>query len=124
MEQQQMESCIEACNDCALANDRCAAACLKEQDVKAMASCISLNIDCAEICRLAVGVMARGSEATNTVCQACAAVCDMCADECDKHPQQYCRDCANTCRRCAAECRQMVNIATAGRTAGVGATPH
>lgn len=33
MAQQHFQSCIDACNDCALACDHCASACLNEQDV-------------------------------------------------------------------------------------------
>jgi len=51
MAPQQYQSCIEACNLCADACDYCAGACLQERDVKAMARCISLVMDCAQICR-------------------------------------------------------------------------
>lgn len=107
MENQQFASCIEACNACADACDMCTAACLGEQDVKMMARCIALDIDCAQLCRLAAAVMARGGEAARKICGACAAVCEMCAQECGKHPAQHCQDCAAACRRCAQECRQM-----------------
>lgn len=122
--QQQYQSCIEACNDCADACDMCAAACLQEQDVKAMARCIALDIDCAQLCRLEAGVMARGSEAAAAVCQACADVCDMCADECGRHPMQHCQDCAAACRRCAAECRRMGSSGAGVRGGGTAAGTH
>lgn len=98
---------IEACNDCADICDVCAASCLREDDVKAMARCIALDIDCAQLCRLAAGAMSRGGEAASAICQACAQVCDMCAEECGKHQMQHCQDCATACRRCADECRNM-----------------
>lgn len=104
---QQYQSCITACNACADACDMCAAACLKEEDVKKMARCIALDIDCAQICRLAASVMARGGEAAAAFCQLCAQVCEMCGEECGKHQMQHCQDCAAACRRCAQECRQM-----------------
>lgn len=53
MPHEQFQSCIDACNGCAVACDRCAASCLKEKDLHAMARCIALDMDCAEICRLA-----------------------------------------------------------------------
>ena len=62
MPHEQFKSCIEACNACAEACGHCAASCLKEPDVKAMARCIALDTDCAEICRLAAGYMSRASE--------------------------------------------------------------
>jgi hypothetical protein len=93
----------------------CSSACLHEQDVKMMARCIALDIDCAQLCRLAAGAMARGSEVSALICNACAAICDMCAEECGKHQMQHCQDCANACRRCATECRRM---------SGMGAAAH
>ncbi len=50
-------TCIEACNACAMECSHCAKACLQEQDVKMMARCISLDIDCAAICQLAAAAM-------------------------------------------------------------------
>ena len=102
-------SCIEACHACAIACDHCAAACLQEPDPKPMARCIALDIDCAQICRLAAAYMARGSELAADVCELCASICDACAKECDKHSMGHCKDCAKACRRCAEECRRMAS---------------
>jgi uncharacterized protein DUF326 len=110
MSHEQFKSCIDACNSCAEACDHCAASCLKEPDVRAMARCIALDIDCAAICRLAAGAMSRASECAGTLCEACADVCDACAEECAKHQKmEHCRQCAEACRRCAQECRQMAS---------------
>ena len=109
MAHEHFKACIAACNDCALACDHCASACLKEKDVASMARCIQLDIDCAAICRLAVGYMARGSELAADVCDLCATICEACAQECAKHPMVHCQDCAKACRRCAQECRQMAS---------------
>ncbi|MDO9635493.1 MAG: four-helix bundle copper-binding protein, partial [Thiobacillus sp.] len=87
-------SCIEACNDCAVACDRCAAACLQEPDPKPMARCIALDIDCAALCRLAAGFMARGSEFAQAVCALCAQICETCGAECSQHPHELCQACA------------------------------
>ena len=107
MDRQQSGTCIGACNECADACDFCAAVCLQEPEPKTMARCIALDIDCAQLCRVAAGFMARGSAAAVDLCQACADVCDMCAGECGRHPMQHCQECAAACRRCAAECRRM-----------------
>ena len=108
MPHDQMKSCIDACNDCAVACDHCAASCLQEQDVKAMARCIALDMDCAEICRLASAYMSRGSELSGEICELCADVCDACGKECERHStMEHCRKCAEACRRCAEECRRM-----------------
>jgi hypothetical protein len=107
MAHQQFQSCIDACNACAVACNHCAAACLQEQDVKAMARCIALDIDCAEICQLAAAAMARGSEMAKAICAACAQVCEACGAECGKHQMGHCQECARACERCAQECRRM-----------------
>ena len=107
MAHQQHTSCIEACNACAVACAHCAGACLQEADVKMMARCIALDMECADICRLAAASMARGGEFASAICAVCADACDACADECAKHSMSHCRECAAACRRCAKECRAM-----------------
>lgn len=80
---------------------------LQVQDVKMMARCIAVDIDCVAICRLAAGYMPRSSEMAKQVCTLCADVCDICGDECAKHQPDHCQQCAEACRRCAQECRAM-----------------
>lgn len=104
---QHYQSCIEACNACADACDHCATACLAEHDVKMMAECIRLDIDCAAVCRLAAGYMARGSQFAQRMCALCADICEACGAECARHAQDHCQACAQACRRCAEECRRM-----------------
>jgi hypothetical protein len=106
---QQFAACIAACNFCADTCDYCAASCLQEADPKMMARCIALDTDCAQLCRLAAGYMARGSESARTICEACARICTLCADECGKHQMDHCQHCAQACRQCADECRKMVH---------------
>lgn len=101
------QSCIEACNACADACDECSTACLKEPDVHMMAACIRADLDCAAICRMASGFMARGSDFAVKLCAVCAVVCEHCASECGKHQAEHCRRCAKACRDCAAQCRQI-----------------
>ena len=60
MSHEQFQSCIEACQRCADLCDHCASACLEEQNVAELARCIKLDMDCAQICRMAAGYMARG----------------------------------------------------------------
>lgn len=103
----QHQSCIDACNACADACDHCSTACLQEPDVKAMARCIALDMDCAAICRLSAGYMSRGSDFARQLCRLCAEVCQACGDECARHPHDHCQACAAACRKCAEECRKM-----------------
>lgn len=125
MNQALYESCLEACQQCSVACDRCAASCLGEADVGRMARCIALDIDCAQLCQMAAGFIARDSELAGAVGQACMLACDNCADECARHPMQHCQDCARACRRCADECRRMSAARPAAPRhggAGAGAT--
>lgn len=101
------QDCIDACNRCADACDHCATACLDEVGVAKLAKCIATDIDCAAICRTAVGFMARNSGSAAAICRVCAEVCEKCAEECAKHDHVHCRECAEECRKCAEECRKM-----------------
>jgi hypothetical protein len=109
MPHQRFESCIKACYECGEACNHCAASCLQEQDVKMMARCIALDMDCAEICALAAAVMSRASESSRAVCTTCAG--EKCGQECAKHQMEHCQQCAASCRRCAEECRKMAAMA-------------
>ena len=110
MSHETFNACIEACNACVVACNHCAASCLQEQDVKMMARCIALDMDCAQICALAAAAMARGSEHAKAICALCADICQSCGDECAKHGNHgmvHCQECAKACLQCAKECRQM-----------------
>ena len=101
-------SCIDACNACADACDLCASSCLQEEDVRALARCVALDIDCAAICRLVAGYVSRDSAFSEALCQLCPHVCLLCAEECSKHNTEHCQQCAHACRRCADACRQVM----------------
>src|SRR3954469_11030645 len=77
--------CIEACNHCANECTHCAAECLQEEDVRHMARCITLDRDCAVICRTASLLMSANSPYAADICRLCAEVCHACAEECRKH---------------------------------------
>lgn len=121
-----IQACIDACNRCATACDLCAAACLNE-DAQAMARCIALDIDCAQICRVTAGFIARQSASVADVCRACAAVCDACVAECTQHQMEHCQRCAEACRQCAEACRRVAGAEQQGHAGaslpqGTGAT--
>ena len=107
MTNQKYKACIDACNNCVVACNHCAASCLKEQDVKMMAHCIALDMDCAQICAFAAAAMARDSEHVKAICALCADICQACGDECAGHEMAHCQACAKTCHQCAQECRKM-----------------
>jgi hypothetical protein len=105
------QSCIEACHACAVACNHCAASCLREPDVKAMAGCIALDMDCAAICETAAGLMARGSDYAEEFCVLCAQICEACAEECVQHDMDHCQACARACKLCAEACHEMAAMA-------------
>ena len=100
-------ACIEACNGCATACNHCAASCLKEADVKMMARCIALDMDCAAACQFAAAAMGRGSEFAKAICALCADICQACGEECARHKHEHCQACAKAWRDCTAACRAM-----------------
>lgn len=102
------KTCIQSCYACADACDTCAIACLNEADPAPMARCIALDVDCAQICRMAAGFMARASEFDTALCELCARVCEACAVECGHHTMAHSQACAAACRACAQACRDMV----------------
>ncbi len=124
MAHEQYTTCIEACNSCADACDHCATACLAEENPKHMARCIALDMDCAAICRMAAGFMARDSEFVESLCNLCAEICDACGAECGKYDMQHCQDCAQACRRCAEECRAMGRKAKGKSLPGASTHAH
>ncbi|MES2005511.1 MAG: four-helix bundle copper-binding protein [Bacteroidota bacterium] len=107
MSHQQNHQLIAALNNCVAECNHCTTACLGEQDVKMLAKCIGLDIDCADICTLVAALTARGSEHAKHLLKECAEVCNACAEECEKHAKmgmEHCRTCAEACRACAAAC--------------------
>lgn len=101
---------LNALTNCAAECNHCATACLDEQDVKMLANCIKLDIDCAEICTIAAGFVSRNSSHARHILAECADICNACADECEKHAKhgmEHCKTCAEACRKCAEACSQM-----------------
>jgi hypothetical protein len=107
MSHQKFKECIDACLACAIECEHCATACLGEQNVNMMTTCIQRDRDCADICILTARLLARGSRHGEHLLRECAEICDLCADECSKHQIDHCQRCAEACRNCAEECRRM-----------------
>ena len=109
MSHEQNQGLIDALANCAAECNHCATACLDEQDVKMLARCIKLDIDCSEICQLAASYVSRGSEHAQRILNECAEICEACAEECEKHSHMdHCRRCAEVCRSCAELCHSGV----------------
>lgn len=92
--------------ECALACESCMSACLEDKDVHAMAHCIELDRDCAEVCFLGVKLLLRDSEVAHRYLLICEEACRLCADECSLHDHEHCKRCAEACRRCQEACHQ------------------
>ena len=92
--------------ECALACERCMAACLEEKDVTMMAHCIELDRDCAEICLLGAKLLLRDSAVSHQYLLICEEACKLCAEECSLHDEEHCKRCAEACRSCQEACHQ------------------
>lgn len=114
-------ACIAACQACVLACEHCAASCLQEDDVKSMAGCIRLDLDCAQACQMAVAYMARDSHFAQALCRLCAEICEACGEECGRHAMDHCQQCAEACRRCAQACREMAGTAQGSQSSAAAA---
>jgi len=97
---------IETLYKCVVACNHCAASCLKEEDVKMMADCIRLDLDCAEICQVTANLLSRGSEHGSHLLKECGEICGLCATEGEKHSgkMEHCKECAEACRACETAC--------------------
>lgn len=99
---------LKALGNCAAACHYCATACLDEQDVQMLTSCIKLDLDCADICQVTAAFVARVSPHAPHLLKECAEICEACSKECEKHAHmEHCRLCAEACRQCAEACSVM-----------------
>lgn len=109
-DQTALASCIDACFECAQACAACADACLGESTVTDLRHCITLDLNCADVCGATGRVLSRQTsydpEMSDGVLRACRDACERCAAECEQHAghHEHCRVCAEACRRCAAAC--------------------
>jgi hypothetical protein len=102
------KKCIEACLACASLCNNCASSCLQEKDVKMMASCIQLDMECAVLCYASAQLMSMDSARVIDFCRLCAEVCTACAASCEEHDNNHCKACAAACKKCARECMKIV----------------
>lgn len=96
---------LEILHECMATCNHCFDACLQEENVKMMADCIRLDVECADICGQFAKALSRNSEFSKDYAELCAKICDACADECEKHEHDHCKKCAEVCRKCAEACR-------------------
>lgn len=99
--------CIDECNKCAQACYECFKACLNEPDIGARKNCISILVECAQMCQMSTAHMSMDAQFTKEHCKICSNICDMCAQECEMFKDDHCQKCAQECSKCAEECRKM-----------------
>ncbi len=107
---------VDSLVECSQACTACADACLSEEMLAELRTCIRTNLDCADSCATTARILSRhtGYDATITRShlEACIAACHACGDECEKHAgmHEHCRICAEACRRCEAACRELLAV--------------
>lgn len=108
---------IEACMVCAQSCTSCANSCLAEDDVAAMARCIALCNDCAEVCAATLRVLSRPFGAdrllTERLLNTCIRACENSAEECHRHAthHRHCAICDGACRACRDACVALLEAA-------------
>lgn len=113
-DRQVLAECVDACLDCAQACAACADACLGEEMVAELRRCITLDLNCSDICDTTARTLSRhsGYEAavTGVILEACRVLCGFCAEECERHAEmhEHCRVCAEACRRCEKACDRLL----------------
>ena len=109
-----LAACIDACFDGAQVCTACADACLAEEMVAELRSCITTDLNCADLCAATGRVLSRqagyDAEVTRAALTACRDACRRCAEECERHADmhEHCRICADACRRCAEACDRLL----------------
>jgi hypothetical protein len=107
-------ACIEAAHDAAAACTACADACLAEDDVAELRTCIRRDLDCADIATTTASVLSRQVAMdlglVRVVLEACAVAAKRCAVECELHAEmhEHCRLCAQACGTLYAASRTLL----------------
>lgn len=97
-------ACAENCFAAAAVCEWCADECIGEEG---MERCIRLCRDVADLTTLHARFMARGSNYSTRLAQACAGVCEECAEECARHDDDHCQRCVDVLEACVESCREM-----------------
>jgi hypothetical protein len=107
-------ACVQAAEDARAACTACADACLAEDDVASLRTCIRRDLDCADIAGTTGAVLARqvaqDPGLVRVVLEACTVAAKRCAAECEEHAatHEHCRLCAQVCRRLEASSRSLL----------------
>lgn len=100
----EQQECVENCNEAAEVAEWCADECLGSEE---MEECARKCRDVADLASLHARFMARDSDYSGYLAEACAEVCEACADECSQHDADHCQVTADVLQECAESCRNM-----------------
>lgn len=110
---------LKTLGECAKLCNQAAAHCLDQLrqgqgDKQHHAKAHELTMDCQAFCALTAALVARHSELTQYMHEACAEACRCCAEECEKSKdsQQIMQECARICRDCEKACREASKMAS------------
>jgi hypothetical protein len=114
--------CAKACISAELACGAWAAVALRGANLDRLRACLSLSLDCGDICSTTGKLLARNLQSDPMVLraqlEACARACATCGAECHRlagaHPLS--KTCAETCHRCEQACDRLVQELRAGRS--------
>jgi hypothetical protein len=101
--------------DCAQTCTACADACLGEESVAELVTCIRLNLDCADVCEATGRILTRQTAfdpaMARTMLETCIEACRRCGEECARHADhhEHCRICAEACNRCRQACEEALS---------------
>ena len=96
-----IENCLQAVNVCEWCTDEC----LGDEE---MEECARLCRDVADIASLHARFMARDSNHSPQLAEACAGACEECTEECERHDADHCQVCDEVLQECAESCRNMM----------------
>lgn len=102
----EQRECIEICTEATEVCEWCADECLGDEE---MEQCARLCRDVADLTSLHARFMARDSNYSPILAEACAGACEECAAECERHDAHHCQVCAEVLRECAESCRNMMD---------------
>ena len=113
--------CIEACFDCDQSCIADADTDLGEVEVNHLRRCITMCLNCSDVCATTGRILSRQVEFEPVIAraalQACVETCRLCAEECEYHAREmnmeHCRVCADSCRRCERACRDTLSALAA-----------
>lgn len=114
LDREQLARVVDALVECAQACTACADACLGEEMVADLRTCIRTNLDCADSCGTTARILSRQTGGDPTVTrahlEACVVACRACGDQCEQHAgmHEHCRVCAEACRACEQVCRELL----------------